>query len=412
MLTADLVPVRRRGDALTIRQLTKDQRERLLSAAHAFVAILADHGGRSRGELDRRWDEVEVEPTDYKLLKGLRKLLEDRSTFEPLPGLDPPALRRAVFTAAARQRRELADADALDGDAVLAAVAPQLAGRPREPGLFADLAEHQILVRFERIDGEQLLATYEWAQRQAVLLRAVSVSLTLFSPATAGARILFRQLKFRRLLYTLKRREEGGYAIEIDGPFSLFRAVTKYGLNLALLLPALDECGPWALDARIRWDRSSRHYRFQIEGGQPVATGAVVPLTDELEALVARVAKCARGWSAAPTDAILDLPGVGLCVPDLAFCHEDSGEPFYLEVMGFWSRDAVWRRVELVQEGLPYRVLFAVSSRLRVSEKVLDGELPGQLYVYKGTLVASQVLDRFDAMRSNSGGPVSGLRRR
>lgn len=404
MLTADLVPVRRRGDTLQLRKLSADQRERLLGAAREFVAILAEHGGQSLGELQRRWDDVEVEPTDFKLLKGLRKLLEDRCTFEPPPGLDSVALRRAVFTAAARQRRELTDEAALDVEAVLAEAAPAFVGRqaPREPWLFADLREHQTLAKWDRIDAARLMATYEWAQKQAVLLRAVSVSLVLFSPLPAGARNLFRQLKFRRLLYTLKRRGAGGYAIEIDGPFSLFRAVTRYGLNLALVLPALDECGSWTLDARIRWDKSSTLYRFQLEGGQTVAAGDAAHLSDDVLALVARVQKSSRGWSVAPTDALLDLPGVGLCVPDLEFRHPDSDEPFYLEVLGFWSRDAVWRRVELVQDGLPYRVLFAVSDRLRVSETVLDGELPGQLYVYKGTMAANQILQRLDEMRSTS----------
>lgn len=402
MLTADLVPIRRRGDALQLQPLPKDRRDRLVAAARAFVAILADHGGRSMSELQQRFGDVEVEPTDFKLLKGLRKLLEDRCTFESPAGLDVPGLRRAIFTTAARHRRELADEAELDVAAVLSEAAPSFAAREgaREPWLFADLNEHQLLTRFERIDAEELVVAYEWAQKQAVLLRAVSVSVALLSPATAGARNLFRQLKFRRLLYTLKPREEGGYTVEIDGPFSLFSAVTRYGLNLALLLPTLDECGPWTLDARIRWDKTSKDYRFHLEGGQAASPDAPAYLSDDVEALIAQVRKNGRGWSVAPTDALLDLPGAGLCIPDLEFRHPDCDRPFYLEVMGFWSRDAVWRRVEMVQDGLPFSVLFAVSSRLRVSEKVLDGELPGQLYVYKGTMLTSQILERFDAMRA------------
>ena len=46
-------------------------------------------------------------------------------------------------------------------------------------------------------------------------------------------------------------------------------------------------------------------------------------------------------------DRALDLPGVGLSAPDLVF--ERAGATIYLEVMGYWSRDAVWRRVELVE---------------------------------------------------------------
>jgi hypothetical protein len=61
--------------------------------------------------------------------------------------------------------------------------------------------------------------------------------------------------------------------------------------------------------------------------------------------------------------------------------------------MGFWSREAVWRRVELVERGLPHRILFAVSKNLRVSEAALGDDLPGSLYVYARTLDARAVLD-------------------
>ena len=95
---------------------------------------------------------------------------------------------------------------------------------------------------------------------------------------------------------------------------------------------------------------------------------------------------------------MIDLPGVGLCVPDLAFTHRDTGEMVLLEVMGFWSRDAVWKRVELVEAGLPQKILFAVSSRLRVSEAVLEDDAPGALYVYKGAMSAAQIEKKLDAL--------------
>jgi hypothetical protein len=75
-----------------------------------------------------------------------------------------------------------------------------------------------------------------------------------------------------------------------------------------------------------------------------------------------------------------------------------TGQLVHLEVLGFWSRQAVWRRVELVERGLSERILFAVSSHLRVSEAALDGELPGALLVYKRVLSAKTVLERVEAV--------------
>ena len=92
----------------------------------------------------------------------------------------------------------------------------------------------------------------------------------------------------------------------------------------------------------------------------------------------------------------LNLPGVGVCIPDLVFSK--GGLSVLFEVMGFWSRDAVWKRVELVEAGLPERVIFAVSTRLRVSEAVLDDHNSAALYAYKGAMSARAVLKRLEQL--------------
>ena len=73
------------------------------------------------------------------------------------------------------------------------------------------------------------------------------------------------------------------------------------------------------------------------------------------------------------------------------------GHRVYFEALGYWSREAVWRRVELVEAGMPQPIIFAVSRRLRVSEEVLDEKLPGQLYVYAGVISARAVEERLEA---------------
>jgi predicted nuclease of restriction endonuclease-like RecB superfamily len=103
-------------------------------------------------------------------------------------------------------------------------------------------------------------------------------------------------------------------------------------------------------------------------------------------------------WQVTPAVEILDLPGHGVCVPDLTFEHAQTGERVHLEVLGYWSRDAVWKRVELVEAGLAHRIVFAVGQHLRVSEAALDAELPAALYVYKRTMSAKAIVERLDAL--------------
>ena len=100
---------------------------------------------------------------------------------------------------------------------------------------------------------------------------------------------------------------------------------------------------------------------------------------------------------------MLDLPGIGLCVPDLCFTHQATGEIVLCEVLGFWNRAAVWRRIELVEQGLSTKIVFVVSARLRVSEEVLDGADSAALYVYKGAINPKALERKLEQLAAGSG---------
>ena len=401
MLTTDLVRVRRRGGRIETPLLRAAEKQRLLGVAERYVAAARAGVGDTRAAFEAACDDVPHHPIDYRLVRGLRKLVEDRCSFEARDDVDPIALRRGVFGRAAAARRALGDAEPFDAESVIAVAAAELdlRGGDVRDALFADLRESHVLARFDAIGGPALVAAYETAQKQAVLLRAVRVVVTLQRPEPRGLRLFFRRLKFHRLLYVATRLPDGACRIEIDGPFSLFRSVTTYGLRLALLVPILDVCGPgWELDADVLWGPQRRPATYRLEGGpaaNPVHEDAGLP--DEVARLRDRFRKLETPWTVEIARTLLDLPGVGLCVPDLVFTHRGAGRRVYFEALGYWSREAVWRRVDLVQAGLRQPIVFAVSSRLRVSEEVLDEELPGRLYVYKGAMSARAVEERLDA---------------
>ncbi|HEY6878835.1 MAG TPA: DUF790 family protein [Polyangiales bacterium] len=401
MLTAELVRARRQGTELKLTELGPKLRPRALEITADLIALAEAHVGQTRAELVEALGSVDVKPSEHKLALGLRKLVEDRLEFEMESPLDPRVLRAEVFGAAAEARRALGPGEPLDRDAFLAAQAAQraidVAALLR--ALYADLRQAQVVRSFQPITPEQLVDGFDLAQRQAVLLKAVDLVADLRCRDAYAYRALFRKLKFFRLLHRIEARADGGYRVHIDGPFSLFTGASKYGLELALALPALMACDEYTLKARVRWGKDRLPLEFSITGRASYRPEDV-PLPDEVEALRAKFAALDSPWLVEPASDILALPGVGLCVPDLRFMHEETGEIAYLEVMGYWSRDAVWQRVELAQKGLHQRVLFAVSSRLRVSEEVLGDDTPSELYVYKGSLSAREVLRRLDTLPS------------
>ena len=217
----------------------------------------------------------------------------------------------------------------------------------------------------------------------------------------AAYRSLFNKLKFRRLL--LPDRTPGrrpGYRIEIDGPFSLFESVTKYGLSLALVLPALEECDALKLTADVRWGKAREPLSFPLRAPRCRAAGARrSALPDDVRALVEAFTAQGGDWSVEPTEAVLDLPGVGVCVPDLAFTHRPSGDRVFLEVLGSGAATRSFAGSRWRSAASDSALLFAVSSRLRVSEALLDDVESAALYVYKGTMNARAVERKLETLR-------------
>jgi predicted nuclease of restriction endonuclease-like RecB superfamily len=379
-----------------------DQASRLraVDLARELIAAAARHLGTTREAFDAAMSAVDVGPREHRLRDGLTKLIEDRSVFEPASA-DAEAIRRDVFLRASAVRKRLEPGDRFDRDDVLDEIAADRATTRAwvEEALFADLRGAHRLVSFDTLTADDLVSAYERAQAQAVLLRAVKVTVDVRCASVASLRALFRQLKFLQLLQTIARTSEG-YRIVIDGPFSLFDNAVRYGLKLALVLPAVEACDAWHLEADIRWGKDRSPLAFRLSGGSAKAPSRAPALPHHVRELATRFAALGTPWSVSVCKEILDLPGAGLTVPDLVFERRSGAarDVVYLEVMGYWSRDAVWKRVELVEAGLGQRILFAVSSKLRVSEAVLGGDLPGALYVYKGTMSARAVADRIERL--------------
>ena len=396
-----MVTTRRRKGELTIAPLTAEQRARALELAGQLFDLAETNVGQTREELIEAWSAVRFGAREKKLADGLRKLVEDGLEFEVVVDKDPVALRREVFELATAQKKALSEEARFDRDALLAEVATRhgIEAEALEKGLYGDLKGAHVLKRVKGPPPRALVEGYDLEQARAVLLRAVRLTIRISGASPGALRTLFRRLKFQRLLYAIAREPDGGFRIEVDGPFSLFESVTKYGVQLAIALPALLSCGRWSLEAEVRWGKQRVPMIFKLEGdSRGDASDVPERLPDEVQSLLDRFADRKTAWTARVADDILDLPGIGLCVPDLAFTHGDTGEVVYLEVMGFWSRDAVWKRVELVQAGLKHKILFAVSSRLRVSEAVLDDQPSAALYVFKGTMSPKQIEERLDTI--------------
>lgn len=403
MLTADLAAVRRRGDELIVKRLDARAREECEAIAAAYLDAARAHVDASREDLLLAWDGVDV-GKHARVAAGLKKLTLDACVFEEPPAEHPPeTVRREVFLRAAAARR----AGAFAREAILAEAA-EAAGidgpTSAERLLFADLRGEHLLRAAPTHTAASVVEAWELGQAQAVLLRAVRVVCLVEAASPGALRAFFGKLKFHGLLFSIEAgAEHGAVKITLDGPLSMFESSTRYGLKLALVLPALRDLERWSLEADVRWGRERAPCVLRLtsgarRGAAKEASGgdAAVALhvSDDVQELMRGIQAAKTPWRAEIAQTILDHPGAGLSVPDIVLRREDLDEPVYVELLGFWSRDAVWRRVELARAGAGARVVFCVSARLRVSPDVLSEDDDAALYVYKTKPNARALLDR------------------
>ncbi|HRI64685.1 MAG TPA: DUF790 family protein [Polyangium sp.] len=398
MLTTELLRVRKRNGVLHLQYLQGKTIEEVQHIAADFADVLVHSIGDSREDIDSALDSVPVPVALRIVAAGVRKLLDDRCIWDVPAGIDPEALRREIFLASAAAHRALDVRGEFARTTVLEDVAKKMGVSVEaiDGALYADLRENQRLVEFQPLSPEAIIERYNLGLAQAALLRAIRVVVHVSGDSPDAYRRLFRAARFHGLLYVVERTADKGYVITLDGPFSLFDAVQKYGLRLAMFLPRVVGMRKWHVQADLLWGKDKKPFVLEITPkDQLVAHVADMPASGpDLDTLRAAFERLESEWSVRENQHIFAMPGEVVCVPDLVFVNKNTGEEVFLEAFGFWSRDAVWRRIEAVRKGFPARILLAIGKHLRVSEEVLDEDAAGELYVYRATMSPRAILER------------------
>ncbi|HEX8070148.1 MAG TPA: DUF790 family protein [Pyrinomonadaceae bacterium] len=337
MLTADLAQSWQRGDRITPRYVARDDAGYLRDAAE-LVRLCAAHAGRERQELEAALEEYVGTGTDYRTLRGFIKLLLDRCEFATDSRVEPVELRRALFRRAAALHPVPAAGEARAE--LFVETARELGCTPEEAAraLYADLPERQRLNAFEPLTAPALLDLYNLAQAQALLYRCVALRLWIEPQAAEGYRELFGAIKAYRLIHTIKGDAETGYEVLVNGPFSLFQRSQKYGVQMAVFLPALLLCAGWRMRAEIVLKEGGTA-AFELTSEQRRLRTHYLPRTlyesRPADQLAEAWAEREREWTLEASSEVLSL-GASAFVPDFHLRRAD-GRHVYVEVLGFWT---------------------------------------------------------------------------
>lgn len=403
MLTADLALSWHRGGRCAPRYIEAG------SAAYRQVAgdligVVGRHVGGRRGELEAELDEYVGTGTDYKILRGLIKLLTDRCTFETGGEREPEEIRRALFLRA-RESHPLTQVEGRRAE-VIAEVAAGFGCAPEVliAGLYADLPENQRLVDFEELSAAELLDRYNLAQAQALLYRCIEMRLAVEPQEAAGYRKLFDAIKAYRLIHTIRGRPASGYEVRLSGPVSIFHRSQKYGVQMAVFLPALLLCRGWRMRAEISLKHGSAFFELNDRQTQLRShyEGAFDYGDSATERLVARWPEHGGEWALEASREVIDL-GESAFVPDFVF-RDAAGRRVFLEALGFWTpRHLSERLKELAARGLRNFIIVA-SDELRGSREP-PPELPPNVLTYKTALdpkVVKLALERIVSVENDT----------
>ncbi len=406
MLTVDLVRADVQDGWVRPRYLAPDS-PRWLGRAADLVDLVSAHVGRTQGEFDEALADLLADGVDFRASRGLAKLLLDRGEFATVAPVPPADVRAAVFLAAGRRHPVAVGIAPDDRAAVLAEVAAAFGTEAEavEAALFADRPDEQRLTRFEPLEPVELLHRYNTALAQAVLLRATEVRVGLSGATPARYRQLFRFIKFYQLMYRAEAAPGGGYTLTLDGPLSLFRQVSRYGLRLAQFLPALLLCPEFALEADVQWGEPRTAARFSLTAAAGLRShyrDTGVWASDEQRWFEEQFARRGAPWQLRPAERIVPLAGQRAFVPDYELVHPD-GRTALLAILWFWRGRQLGPLLRELAAAAVRNVIVAVSERYQTDDESPD--LAGALVIpFKGVLTPAKVRDAAEQVAIHAAG--------
>jgi predicted nuclease of restriction endonuclease-like RecB superfamily len=304
--------------------------------------------GRPRGEVEERLRALELSGSRRAARTAMTRLVLSRHGFRNATDLDPVAVRRTLFRAAA------ALGDVRPRQDVFEQCATRLgcSARDLETALYADRSAERLLAPLEEpACPPTLIELYNLGLARAVLRRTEVLQVR----AREGSKALLRYARLCRLMVDVIEPADPldpSFGLEITGPLTLFRFTVKYGHAMACWLPALTRAAGWSLEARavLRGER----VRFRASHGDPIGTTHRLPrrFDSQVEERFFRDLK-----RLAPSVGVLReadpvrAAGV-LLAPDFTLVLPGSGARVAVEILGYWSPAYLERKLRAIA-GLP-----------------------------------------------------------
>lgn len=366
MLTSDLaINFKRQGKIFP--RLIKTDNADYLADAENLIAIFEDYLNKTRGELENELNEYVGTGTNYRILRGLIKLLTDRCEFEITSIAEPSEIRQKVFLEARKFQPVLPDS--IEKEQVLEKVAEEFHTDSDTlfATLYADLPEQQNLISFDEMSSNDFLDRYNLAQAQALLYKCVEMKISVLPSDTANYRAIFGAIKYFGLIHSISGDAKKGYEITITGAASLFHRSQKYGIQMAVFLPALLLTKDWEMSAEIH-DKKYGNAIYELSSEQDELSSCYFDEPEFENPLFEKLKedweKSSTEWNLNENKEVIDL-GKTAFIPDFVLTSPDKKKKVYLDILGFWTPKILKKRLAQF-EGTNFKnFILAASNELR-----------------------------------------------
>jgi hypothetical protein len=400
MLPLDLLRYQTHGGDIRVVYVNPESKK-YLAIATDLIEIFTAYVGKRKGELAEVLADYEAADTNYHVTRGLGKLLEDLSEFTIQSTIEPETLRERIFAHTSAYYPVVTQIDLLHRHTrcdALAAIAHDLGISPEEvgAGMYADLEENRVLAKFDPPTPRWLLDRYNVALAQAMLYRASEMTIRIYRNIPTKYKLVFKFIKFFQLMHVISGNNADGYRIVLDGPASMFRLSQKYGVQMALFLPALLHCERWWMDATIILNKNNR-YRFKLTDEFGLRSHYRDPgeFDSELERRFAlQFNELDTAWTLERETDIIDLKDT-VMIPDFNFVHPD-GRWAMMEIVGFWTPDYLQKKLWKLKRADKRNMVIAVSGQLNCGEEDFR-DIPGEVLFFKTQIKPKDVLEKVEA---------------
>lgn len=363
----------------------------------------------SKAVVDESISKIEDKHPDYKFIRGICHLLEQRCVYSSrvLPSDTNTQVSNNNSSSAIYLRRDIFEESSRTGYPVTEndrrnilqkiALKNKLTIEELELAMWNDLDKNRYLKSFDSLSSLQLVAWYNISILQTLLLNCVKLEFSVYGGY--NWKKILHKIKQLGLMYFLyseaepksKKDNQGkNYDIVfgndndkkiicgVDGPLSILRLTDRYGIAIARLIPLIIFTENWSINAvilRKSVSGAKKTYNFRISNKDedlPIfdaseitshfdfpsmsnsnVESSVDNAFDSFDSNVERkfmdkFLTFSNNWRLSREPDPLILSDGKAFIADFLF--EKSTVKVYFEIVGFWTRDYLKRKLEKIKD--------------------------------------------------------------